>query len=440
MSVTTDKISSIFFQYAIPSVLGMIAVSSAGIVDGFFIGNFVGSHGLAAVNISLPVFALLFGLSLMLAIGSSVVSGKLMGQGATKSASNIFTKAFLSIGVFSVAICALLFVNIDTILHLFGATPELAEVAIQYLSVMLPFMPFFMIGIVLNYFVKVDSRPMLAFAALLVVAAINIVLDWYLIAYLSLGIFGAALATGLSYLSLIVVLLPHFFSKKATLRFVKPIGGYIEIVKASWNGASEFVNEISVGITTLIFNLIMIKTFGVEGVAAFAVINYILWIGVMISFGISDSLQPIISKNYGARKPQRIEGFLKLAFFCVTAAGLVMALLITTIPSDLVSIFLKDNEQQTVQIVLEFASLIWPAFLFIGINLTISAYFTAMHKPIQSATIAILRSLVLPLFFISTLPLIFGTNGIFLAIPVAELVTFVVAVFLFKRASPRKTV
>lgn len=437
MNTTKDKISSVFFQYAIPSVLGMLAISSASIVDGFFVGNYVGASGLAAINISLPIFSLLFGLSLMLAIGSSVVSGKLMGQGDTTSASIIFSKTLLIVTVFSIVICGILLFNIESILYLFGATTELTDIAIEYLSIMLLFLPFLMSGIVLDYFVKVDNRPELAFIALLLSAVTNVILDWYLIVHLNQGIFGAALATGISQLALIFILLPHFFSKKATLKFVKPIGSYIQIIKAAGNGASEFVNETSVGITTLIFNYIMIKTFGVEGVAAFTIINYILWVGVMISFGVSDSLQPLISKNFGAKKPERIEGFLKLAIICVISTGLIMVALITIVPNELTNLFLGDSNEKTKQIVLGFAAFVWPVFLFNGTNLTISAYFTAVHKPIPSATIAISRSLILPLFFIFTLPFLFDTNGIFLAIPAAELFTFILAVTLYRRNLPK---
>jgi len=440
MNVTKDKISSIFFQYALPSVFGMLAISSAGIVDGLFVGNYVGASGLAAINISLPIFSLLFGLALMLAVGGSVVSGKLMGQGDGSSASIIFTKTLLTVTIFSLIICAILLYNLETILHLFGADINLTNIAVEYLSVMLIFTPFFMSGIVLDYFVKVDSRPTLAFLALLLSAIINIILDWYLIVYLGKGIFGAALATGISQLALLFILLPHFFSKKATLKFVKPLGSYIKIVKAAGNGASEFVNEVSVGITTLIFNYIMIKSLGVDGVAAFTIINYILWIGVMISFGVSDSLQPIISKNFGAKKPERIASFLKYAFASVFSTGLIMIGLITIFPSELSNLFLGDSNEQTKLIVLGFAALVWPVFLFNGTNLTISAYFTAVHRPVPSATIAILRSLVFPIFFIFSLPLLLGTDGIFLAIPAAELFTFVIALFLFRKMSPKKII
>ena len=438
MNVTKDKISSIFFQYSIPAVLGMLAISSANIVDGFFIGNYVGDFGLAAINISFPIFSLLFGFALMLAIGSSVVSGKLIGQGDIKSASIIFSKTMVCITLFSFITCTVLFLNIETILHLFGADENLTKIAIEYLSVIVIFIPFLMIGVVLDYFVRVDNRPNLAFIALLSSALINVILDWFMIVYLQKGIFGAALATGISQLALIFILLPHFFSKEATLKFVKPIGSYIQILKASYNGASEFVNEISVGITTLIFNYVMIKNLGVEGIAAFAVINYLLLIGIMISFGISDSLQPIISKNFGAKENKRIEEFLKLAFITTCLVGVVMILLIIFTPNTLANIFLEDTNYKTKQIVLSFATFIWIAFLFNGINLVISAYLTAIHKPL--ASIAVSRSFIFPIFFIFTLPFFFNLNGIFMAIPMAEFMTFIIAVILFKNFSPRKII
>ena len=440
MNVTKDKISSVFFQYSIPAVLGMLAISSANIVDGFFIGNYVGDFGLAAINITFPIFSLLFGFALMLAIGSSVVSGKLIGQGDIKSASIIFSKTMVCITLFSFITCTGLFLNIETVLHLFGADENLTKIAIEYLSVILIFIPFLMIGVVLDYFVRVDNRPNLAFIALLSSALINVILDWFLIVYLQKGIFGAALATGISQLCLLFILLPHFFSKKATLKVVKPIGSYIQIIKASYNGASEFVNEISVGITTLIFNYVMIKNFDIEGIAAFTVINYLLMIGIMISFGISDSLQPIISKNFGAKENKRIEEFLKLAFITTGLVGVIMILLIIFTPNTLANIFLEDTNYKTKQIVLSFATFIWIAFLFNGINLVISAYLTAIHKPLASMIIAVSRSFIFPIFFIFTLPFFFNLNGIFMAIPMAEFMTFIIAVILFKNFSPRKII
>ncbi len=437
MNVTKDNIASIFFQYSIPSVMGMLAISSANIVDGFFIGNYVGDFGLAAINISLPIFSFLFGFALMLAIGSSVLAGKFIGEENVKNASLIFSKTIVCITLFSFITCGVLFLNREILLHLFGADETLTKMAMEYLSVMLLFIPFLMIGVVLDYFVRVDNRPNLAFIALLFSALINVLLDWFMIVYLQKGIFGAALATGISQLTLLFILLPHFFSKKATLQFVKPSGSYAHILKAFYNGASEFVNEISIGIMTLVFNYVMIKNFGMEGIAAFTVINYLLFIGVMISFGISDSLQPIISKNFGAKEHKRIGAFLKLAFIATSLVGVVMILLLLFVPDTLANIFLEDSNDKTKQIVLSFATYLWIIFLFDGMNLVISAYLTAIHKPLSSMVIALSRSFVFPVLFIVTLPFVFDKKGIFMAIPMAEAVSFVIAMSLFRKFSPQ---
>jgi len=440
MNELKENTSRLFFKYAIPSVLGMLAISSASIVDGLFIGNYVGALGLAAINITMPVFSLLFGLSLMIAIGSSVVSGKLMGQGDTSSASIFFSKAFIFISIFSVLACSLLFFNVEVILTLFGANTKLLEIASDYLGIMLIFIPFLMLGIVLDYFVKVDGQPLLAFYALLTSAITNIVLDWFFIIYLEHGIKGAALATGISHLVLFLMLLPHFFLPKSMIKFVKPKGDWLAIFKAALNGASEFVNETSAGITILIFNYVMIKTFDVEGVAAFAVIHYILWVGIMISFGISDSLQPLVSKNFGAREPKRIAAFLKLAFLSISLVGLFIISLLLLMSEQISTLFLKNSDQATKVIVLSFMTFIWPVFLVNGLNLMISAYFTAIHKPFESACIALSRSLIFPIVFVMTLPYFFENKGIFMAIPAAEFVTFIISIVFFLKLRPQSIV
>jgi len=425
-----------FFYYALPSVLGMLAISSASIVDGFFVGNYVGSDALAAINITMPVFSLMFGLGLMISVGSSVVSGKLIGEGDLKSASLIFTKSIIVMTIVGFSIALFIYLNINNILTFFELPEDLTHLVSTYLSWLLLFIPFLMIGLVLDYFVKVDNRPMLAFGAFLISAASNMVLDWIFIANLELGIFGAALATGISQLALIIVILPHFFSSRATIKFVKPIGSYLEILRATFNGASEFVNEISVGVTTLIFNIVMMKVYGVDGVAAYTVVNYLLWIAVMISFGISDSMQPILSKNYGAKNPKRIGHFVLYALVSVLVVGISIIIAIKTDPALFATLFLQEHETTSINIVYNFLAIVWPVFLFSGANMVFSAYLTALHQPLPSAIIALSRSLLFPVLYIFTLPYFYGDTGIYMAIPVAEFTTLLIALYFFFKMTP----
>ena len=180
----------------------------------------------------------------------------------------------------------------------------------------------------------------------------------------------------------------------------------------------------------------MITRLGVEGVAAFTIIGYMLYIGLEICYGISESLQPMVSKNLGAKQPQRIVQFLMIAVLSCLIIGVLFSGILLIIPETLVSLFLRAGEDHTLEIALTFAALFWPAFLFNGMNITLASYFTSLHKPLQSATIAVSRSLVLPVLGLLLLPLWFGDDGVFLAIPMAEALTFVLAIVLFNRTRP----
>jgi len=433
METITRNTRSVFIQYTVPSVLGMLAVSSAAVVDGFFVGNYVGASGLAAINLAMPIFSILFGLALMMGVGSSVVSGKLLGAGDRTTASHMFSKTVLAVSLFSIILSLLVYLLLPSFFKAFGATDDLLNDTTTYVTIFLPFIPFLMVGIVFDYFVKIDNRPIFAFFALLFSAFVNILLDWLFIAYFEQGILGAALATGISQLALFLFLIPHFFSKKSAIKFIKPKGQWLSIIKAAGNGSSEFINEASVGITAIIFNYVMLQNFGVDGVAAYAVISYLIWFSIMINFGISDALQPVLSKNYGAQRFDRIAIFLKYALLSVSVIGVTIIVLLWQFPHYLTDLFLQSKDEQAIIIVMKFVMLIWPLFLFNGISLVISAYFTATHKPLPSAAIAIARSLLLPVFFVYLLPFFFGCMGIYLAIPASEFLAMILALVLYRQ-------
>lgn len=428
--------TSLFFKYVIPSILGLLAISSATIVDGYFIGNYVGSTGLAAINIAYPISTLLFGFALMFAVGSSIIVSKLMGEKNIKEALNIFSKSVISVSILSIIICALLLLNIDTIFNIFKLEDELRILANEYLSIILLFLPFLMSAIVIDYFVRVDENPNLSFFALLLSSIINVILDYYFIVELNMGLSGAAYATGISQAIIIFVLIPHFFFKKSTLKLIKPTGSWKIIFKTLKNGSSEFINESSAGITVMIFNYIMLEKFGVNGVASYTIIGYFLMISIMISFAVSDALQPIISKNYGAEEFKRIKSFLKHGFMFILFIETFLTLVILLAPEFIINLFLHSNEIDTKNITIDFISYAWPVFILSGLNILITSYLTSMQKPFYSALIAILRSLIFPILFIIVLPTIFGDKGIFMALAIAEFITLIISINIFIKNSP----
>lgn len=430
----------VFFHYAIPSVIGMLAVTSAGVIDGIFIGNIVGARALAAVNISMPVFAVFAAIVLMLAVGGSVVCGKYLGEGNRQAASMIFSKivyASMLVGVLISAICLLF---LDQLVVLLGANEELSGLVSDYMRIILFAAPLLILGLTLDYFVRIDGRPRLASVALVAFAIINISLDWLFIVKMGWGIKGAAWATAIAESCIFFMLLTHWFSRKCTLKRISFLNchrdGWGEVVKAAYNGFSEFANEMSIGLITLLFNWVMIRRLGVEGVAAFTIIGYLLFIGLEVVYGISEALQPTVSKNLGARQAGRIVKFTLSAVISSFAIGLLASGLFLLVPETLISWFLREGEESTVEIALDYIAVFWPAFLFNGVNITLASYFTAMHKPLQSASIAVSRSLVLPALGVMFLPAWLGDTGVFLAIPLAEGLTFVLALMLLMKNRP----
>ncbi|MFW5769017.1 MAG: MATE family efflux transporter [Spirochaetota bacterium] len=438
LSPEAGPLPRVFFHYVIPSVLGMVAVSSAGVVDGIFVGKFVGAEALAAVNLTIPLITLISGIVLMLSIGSGVVCGKYLGEKNGPAAADTFTKTNILIGFFCAVSMTLGFIFIDPLISLLGAEEVLNGLVKEYLFIILFFVPGHAFSFVLSQFVKIDGRPRLYFACLLSGAALNIALDALFVGVLGWGLRGAALATSIAYSLSTFVVLPHFFTDRARLKFLRPSGSWSPLLRAVFNGFSEFINEISAGVVIFLFNLVMMRRFGPSGVAAFTIVNYILFFGLMISYGVADALQPLLSTNFGARREERIGGFIRLGLLANGGMGLVIIAVILIFPAQLIGIFLGEGEAATITTARRFLVYFWPAMLANGLNIAFSSYFTSLHKAAHSAVIALSRSLALPVLFILSLSVLLGDVGIFIAIPLAEYATLLMSLFFFSRNRPRK--
>ena len=440
----TGEVIPVFFHYAIPSVIGILAATSAGIIDGFFIGNFVGADALAAVNISMPAFYLFAAVVFMLAIGGSVMCGKYIGEENIPAAQGIFSKSLYASFVVSSLLVVLGLVFIDTVIRALGANAELHPLVRDYMTIILAAAPLLIIGFTLDFFVRIDNRPVLAASALVFFAVANVALNWLFIVKLGWGLKGAAWATAIAEAGIVLILGSHLFHPQCTLKLIRvPFRwkqGWDEIFRAAWNGFSEFANEVSIGLVTLLFNWVMISRMGVSGVAAFTIVGYLLMLGIEVCYGFSDSLNPTVSKNLGARRADRITRFVTTAVISSVIVGMLVSALFVFFPEFLVSIFLQDDEIETRNIALAFIAVFWPAFLFNGSNIALAAYFTAMHKPAQSATIAVSRSLVMPGLGLLLLPMWLGDLGVFVAVPVAEAVTLLVATLLVWLNRPSRLV
>lgn len=421
----------LFFKFAIPNILSLVLLSSAGIVDGIFIGRYVGEISLAAVNIAAPVFSFIWGLSMMIMIGGAVAAGKYFGEKNFKKANEVFANSIIAVFAVSVILSTLIFLFTEELIKLIGGSDKTTPIAVLYLKTILPFIVFTTIGYGLSVFARVDGFPVLASIALIAGAVSNVILDALFIAVLNKGILGAAYATGISFIVSFLILFIHFIRKKGNLHITFKVRNFSQIIKTSYNGLSEFLNEISVGVTMALFNIVMMKYAQEEGVAAFTAINYIMWLGNMVNYGAADTLNPLISTNYGAGKFDRIKNILKTGVFFTFFNGFGIFLTILFFSHELTSLFIKDTTSNAYHLSIEFMSYVKWAFFLSGINMVLSSYFTAMLRPKESAVIASLRSLIMPYIMLLLLPKILEIKGVYLTIPLSELITFITALTLF---------
>lgn len=441
LEIASGNIYKTFFKFTLPNMVGLIAMSSVALVDGYFVGNYVNSVALAAVNIIIPLITVVFGISIMLTIGAAVLIGTYLGEGKVNKASAVFTKVMITITVISLFFTVLSFIFSEEVSRLLGANDEIMVYAVPYLKMVSIFFLFQALEYSLSVIIRTDGNPYLASIAVLFGAVLNFILDYIFIVKMNMGISGAALGTGISFMTSTFLMLFHFILKKGRVYLTKQIGKWKEIIYASYNGSSELLSEASVAVVAYLFNNIMVQNLGTYGVEAFAVINYALWATNMLCYAVGDSLVPLISINYGAMQYKRIQKILSLSRISVIFIGASVFALFTFIPEKIIATLLNPvTDKDAFDIALVFADYMKYAFLILGLNMVYSSSFTAFQKPLHSVVVALSRGLILPVIFIFTMPLFFEETGIYIAVPLAETATLILGFILWRNTAVIKKV
>ncbi len=426
----TAPIAYLFRKYATPSLLGLLIIGLLGITDGIFVGNYVGSNALAALNICMPIYSLVASVSLVLGIGAMTVIGTSLGQKDVAKANNSLRTAFISMSTTGVVLSSLLFIFRDEVLHFLGAEGEVLAYAQEYLYTIIPFFLVYPLWYLGDFAVKAMGLPYLSLGIMLSVVGLNIVLNYIFLAHLQLGSFGAALATGIAALVGAASLNLYLLFNRSGLTLRKGSMQPKLLPQMVYNGSSEGISGLSGGIAMLFFNKAMMGYWGADGVAALTAISYIQFLGITIFLGISDGIVPIISYNYGAQNWRRIISVVRYAFFTNLSIGVVFLLSIVFFSTELASLFFDTTTVN--KSVMELAStgaVIWAlAFLFNGTNILTSAYFTAISRPLESVVIALCRGMLFFIGAIHLLPEMFGPGALWFSAPVAEFLTLLVAI------------
>ncbi len=421
---------SLFFRFAGQALISLLAITSASLVDGLFVGNLVGPDALAAVTLLVPYFTLLFAFALILAIGGSVRAGHLLGTGDAAAASRLFGAALLTIALLAMLAGAMATLWPSLLFDALGAPARLRPLMADYLGIMNVALVIQLVTLVAYYFIRSDGHPELATRALLGGALCNMLLNGLLVGGMGLGLTGAAWATLLAQLIQIMLMAGYFRRPERTLRL--RLAGYPwrEMAAVWTNGLSEGVNEVSVGVVIWLINWLMLGAVGAEGVAAFSIVNYLIFTGVMLCYGIVDGVHPLVSHNQGAGRPDRVRQVVRIAALTLAALAALMTSLLLLAGSHIPALFLGPDEQDTLALASRYLAIIWPLFLFNGFNMLIAVTFTALQRPLPSALIAFSRGLILPAGLMLWLASAFPSSSFLLALPLAEGLTLLLALTL----------
>ena len=417
------------FTFVLPPIAMMLLTSVYTMVDGLFVSHFVGKTAFAAVNFVFPVVILMAGAGSMFGTGGTALVAKTLGQGAEKRAKRYFTQIVLLASVFGALMGGIGCLLLPQICHLLGCTAELEPDALMYGRIMLAFLPCCILQWSFQSLLITAEKPKLAFWLSVAGGVTNIVLDAVFMAWLGWGVAGAAVATGISQVVAGIVPVVYFLlPNRSLLRFRRTRIQYRPMLQACTNGASELVSSISAALVGMLYNYQLIKYFGEDGVAAYGVVMYVAFFFVAIFIGYDMGSTPLLAYHHGAENHAELRNLFRKSVVIVGTCGATLALAAVAFAYPIAILFVGYNNDLA-QLTHHAFWVYGLAFALMGYNIFASGLFTAMNNGLVSAAISLLRTFVFQAAAVLCLPLLFGMEGIWWAVSVAEVGALAVSLF-----------
>lgn len=431
MNTFEKKITPGFLlKFTLPSVIMMVFNSFYTMVDGGFVSNMVGTTALSAVNISYPLISLVFAIGIMLASGGSAVVAKQMGEGQQLKAKQSYTFIVTCGVVVGIIIAAIGLLFTKEISLLLGANEAIYEYCYDYILYISIFIPFAILQVLFQFFFVTAGKPNLGLILTILGGVANIFLDYLFMGPMNLGIKGAAIATGIGFTIPAVIGLIWFAKKEDRLLcFTKPKFDGKVLLKTCTNGSSEMVSNLAVAVTTFLFNKLMMRYVGEDGVAALTIVLYAQFLFTAVFLGYTSGIAPLFSYNYGAQNEKRLKKLFKLSIIFITICSIGAYAFSLLLAKPVVALFSEPNST-VYNLAIHGMDLFGISFLFMGFNIFASGLFTSFSNGLISAILSFLRTFVFIIVAIMVLPKFLDVNGIWLSIPLAEVVALVVSIIL----------
>ncbi len=433
MDLLKDRVRTLYFQLLFAAIGSALVSSIFGIVDAMMVGQYHGPDGVAALSVFSPIWNIVYSLGILAGIGGSILYANYRGASEKKKADEYFTLSVL-MGI-AMTVLAITGIGVfhNSMFRFFGADDTLLELANTYLKATIFAVPCCVFNNILSAYLRNDDDAQLAMKAVLFSGVFNIFGDYFFIFVLDMGIFGAGLATTIAQYVSIGAMLSHFFRKKNSLCFVRPTNVLHKVSRIAGSGFATAFSDISMGIVTVLFNRSIMRYLGVEALSVYGILAQIVPLVQCCAYGAGQAAQPIISQNLGAGQKDRIRESIRYGVMTCIVLGLIWVVLVGGFPTVFVSLFMTPTEE-VLRIAPSIMRMYSFAFLFVPFNIFATYYFQSVLHPSVSFVISLARGFVVSGALILLFPLLLGAGGLWVAMPVTELLVCIYAVLKMRKS------
>lgn len=422
----------LFFHAAVPGVVSMFAMSIYNIIEGIFIGQFVGGDAFAAMNLAMPLVMINFALADMVGVGSSVPISIALGRKDEERASNIFSCAVLLIVLASTLTGTVMFACAPQIIHAMGAEDRVAELAVIYLRIAAAMGPLANLVFAMDNFLRISGFVRGSMLLNLLMSGLQLSALVLLVAILDLGLVGSALAINIGFCVCALIALIPFLRGKSVLKFRKPSFSRQMLAQIVACGSPTFLNNIAGRLFSLVMNVLLLRMGGTLAVSTFAVLMYSSDLVQPMLYGLCDSMQPAIGYNWGAESYKRVKALAKCVFTATALVSCFAIVLMQSFPRQLVSIFIDSEETALLEMATRALKLFSFEFLFWWFGFSAQSFYNAIQKPRNAAILTISTAIVFPLIMVGVLwPL--GLDGLWLNQTATYIPVGIIAFFMLRK-------
>ena len=439
VNLLKDRILKMFFLLFVSAVGSTIIQTIYSSVDMICVGRYAGPNGTAAISCMNPLWSIMVSPGVLVGVGGAVMMGNRRGAGDIEAGNEYFTLSTALSVFFSLIIFTAYTVFPEQLLRFFSADGEVLELAVRYIRCIAIVSPTFTVCCCLATLMRNEGETVVPAVATIIGGVINVVLDILFVFDFGagLGIFGAGLATAIGQVVAFSIILGYFFTKKCTLRFTKPTKILNKLTRIFALGTPAFIIEISFGVTVTVFNRVITGAMTYDHLAVYGTASSVLGMTYGLLVGVGTALQPIVAANFGAEVHSRVKSALKIGIVTAFLMGVLFFAAIQLFPEVILNLYIDTNDT-----ILEIGPKIITTYCLAlpisGITIAIGYYLQSVLRQWMSLTVSLLRGLILPVAFVLALPLVSGIDAVWLAIPCAELVTFIVAlIFLIITGSKK---